>query len=381
MNPAASKNHSRLAVLTAFFIYGAIFATWYARIPAIREKLALSEGQLGLVLLGISVGMLTALSVAGGMIAKFGSPKVTLAGAAVLVISLPFLALTPSAWALWLQLFIFGAAGSTIDVAVNEQAVLVERNAGKPLMSSFHAAFSVGGLAGSLIGAGMASINTLSPFVHFLISAILFGLAMLLAYPHLLPVETNTEENGSVFRLPERALWLLGFVTFCSSIGQGATADWSAVYLTQVLETNAAFAALGFAAYSLTMTLGRVFGDALAAVWKPVTIVRFGGVVAALGFLAAMFTTSSWVALLGFAAIGLGLANIIPLSFSAAGNYPGISTSVGLAGVATIGYAGFLIGPPLIGLIAEAISLRIAFIFVTLLVGTMIFTAKAISPR
>jgi len=266
-------------------------------------------------------------------------------------------------------------------VAMNEQAVLVERKAGRPLMSSFHAGYSVGGVAGALMGAGMAAMTGLSTLPHFVIAAVIFSGTIVFSFPHLVPTERGTGKKEPVFRLPERALWILGAIAFCSAIGEGTMADWGAVYLTQVLKANAAFAALGFAAFSLTMTIGRIFGDFLSRKWPPALIVRTGGFIAALGILAAVLTKSPIIAIAGFAAVGVGLANIIPLLFGAAGNFPGISTGAGIAGVATIGYAGFLVGPPFIGLVAEETSLRVALCLVALLVGTLIFTAKAISSQ
>ena len=319
-----------------------------------------------------------ALSLAGGLIARFGSPRVTIAGTAVMCLTLPFMALSPHPVMLWVVLFIFGGAVSVMDVAMNEQAVLVERNAKRPLMSSFHAAYSVGGLTGALIGAGMASIATLTPVTHFILVAVLFGGVMGFVYPHLLPAKREAQESAAVFRFPERALWLLGLIAFCSAIGEGAMADWSAVYLTRIFNSTASFAAFGFAAFSLTMTIGRLFGDSLTTIWRPASIVRVGGLVATVGLITAVITTEPLIVLIGFAAVGLGLANIIPLSFSAAGNRPSISTGAGIAGVATIGYAGFLAGPPLIGLIAEMTSLRVALLLVVLLVGSLVFTASAV---
>lgn len=378
MKKIFSGNVSRLAVLIAFFINGVMMATWVSRIPAVQARLSLSEGALGLILLGMSVGVLSALSLAGGLIARFGSHKVTLAGALSMCFILPLLVLAPHPVLLWIVLFLFGGAMSLMDVSMNEQAVLVERKAERPLMSSFHAAYSVGGLAGALIGAGMASIKGLPPVFHFLLISIVFGIVIGVTFPYLLPVKPEVQENKSVFRLPERALWVLGAIAFCSAIAEGAMADWSGVYLTRVLQTNAGFAALGFAAFSLTMTLGRMFGDALTKSWKPALIVRFGGGIAAAGLLAIILAKEPIISLMGFAAVGLGLSNIIPLAFSAAGNFPGITAGTGIAGVATIGYAGFLAGPPVIGLIAEKTSLRIALVLVTVLIGSLIFFGKAI---
>lgn len=380
MNTTESTNvtSSRLAVLTAFFVNGAVMATWVSRIPAIQARLGLSEGALGLLLLGLSVGVLTALSLAGGLIARFGSARVTVVAALALCATLPLLALAPRPVVLWGVLFLFGGLMSAMDVAMNEQAVLVERNARRPLMSSFHASYSVGGLAGALIGAGMASIDAVTPFLHFLLVAVLFGGIMLLTIPHLLPYRHESGTTTAVFRLPERALWGLGAIAFCSAIGEGAMADWSAVYLTEVFDAPAAYAALGFAAFSLTMTAGRLFGDSLSAALNRVAIVRLGGLLAAVGLVTAAITPQPVFALVGFAAVGIGLANVIPLSFSAAGNVPGIAAGAGIAGVATIGYAGFLAGPPVIGLVAEQTSLPVAFLLVALLVGSLVLTAQAI---
>ena len=379
MNHISAKDLSRTAVLTAFFINGALMATWVSRIPAIQTKFSLSEGQLGLLLLGLSVGVLFALSLASGLIARFGSHTVTVAGAIAICLLVPFAALAPHPLVLWLALFLFGGAMSTMDVAMNDQAVLVERRTKRPLMSSFHASFSIGALAGALIGAGMASIPTITPLLHFSIVAATFAIVILLAKPHLIQVEQKRQQKAATFRFPNRLLWPLGAVAFSCAIAEGAMADWSAVYLAQVIETTASFAALGYAAFSLTMTIGRLLGDWLTTHWSPASLIRAGGLIATMGFLAAILTAEPWVVLIGFAAIGIGLANIIPLAFSAAGNYPDISPSAGIAGVATIGYAGFLAGPPLIGLIAEATSLRIGFILITLLVGSLVFTGKVVA--
>jgi MFS family permease len=379
MNLASSGKPSRLAGLTAFFINGALLATWVSRIPATQSKLGLSESELGLTLLGMSAGLLTALSLAGGLITRFGSPRVILTGTIVASLTLPLLTLAPNPVLLWLLLFLFGGALSGMDVAMNEQAVLVERLTKRPLMSSFHAAWSVGGLAGALLGAAMASTPTLTPFLHFVIAAAIFGGGIFFSFPRLLPVKREIPEDKAVFRLPERALWTLGAVAFCAVIAEGAMADWSAVYLTRILNIGPGFAALGFAAFSLTMTVGRLIGDALTAAWGPLIMVRAGSFISVLGFLTALLTSEPIVALAGFAAIGLGVSNIVPLAFSAAGNYPELPTGASIASVATVGYAGFLVGPPLIGFVAEETSLPIALSLIALLVGTLMFTAKAIS--
>ncbi len=368
----------RLAVLVAFFVNGALLATWISRIPATQIELNLSEGELGIVLLGMGVGTLIALSLAGGLIGRFGSRSVTLSAAIAMCLFLPLLALAPNAITLWAALFSYGAATSTMDVAMNDQAVMVEQRSNKPLMSSFHASWSIGTLSGAMLGVGIAWLS-LGSFPHFILAAILFFILMALAARFLLPTEGRKEQGESMFRLPPRIVWPLGAIAFCAAIGEGAMADWSGVYLSRTIHTTIAFAALGFAAFSLTMTIGRLLGDWLAAKFNPALVVRIGGLLAFAGIMAAIITTEWLIVLLGFAAVGLGLANIVPLSFSAAGKLPNLPAGVGIAGVATIGYAGFLVGPPLIGLIAEATSLRIALLVVAVLIGSLIFTAQAIN--
>ena len=368
---------ARFAVLTAFFINGAVIATWVSRIPAVQQKLSLSEAELGVVLLGTAVGVLVALSMAGGLVARLGSTRVLLtAGIAMCALLVP-LALVNSPVVLWLNLFASGAAISTMDVSMNDQAAAVERLAKRPLMSSFHATYSIGGLVGALFGAGMAALPGMTLELHFLVVAVLLALVLLFSTRYLLPAQPSGDESP-VFRLPERALWLLGAAAFCSSIGEGAMADWSGVYLSRVLATTAATAALGYAAFSLTMTVGRLLGDAILSRWPADGVVRVGGGLAALGLLMIVGTKATAAALVGFGLVGLGLANIVPVTFSAAGNYPGIIPSAGIASVATIGYAGFLAGPPVIGVVAEETSLRISFILVALAVGSLVYTARGV---
>lgn len=374
---------ARWAVLTMFFANGAVLANWLARIPQIQANLALSEGQLGLVLMGMAVGVLTALTLAGGLIARFGSRTMTRAGGLLLCLTLPPLALMPNAVTLWLNLFLYGGAMSLMDVSMNAQGVDVERALGRSVMSSFHAAFSIGGFTGAAIGAAMAFWG-IGPELHFLLAAAGFMLLILLAARHLLPAPAATEPGPPepVFQLPPRVLWPLGAVAFCSSIGEGAMADWSAVYLKSIVGTTDSLAAFGFAAFSITMTGGRLLGDSLAMRFGGANLVRAGGVCAVSGLLLAILLPQAAPVLLGFAAVGAGLSIVVPLTFSAAGNLPNLPSGVGIAGVATIGYAGFLAGPPAIGLIAEATTLRVAMLLVLLLVGSLIFTSQALRrPR
>ncbi len=375
-----SEGKSQQAALAAFFSAGALMATWVARIPAIQARLELSEGELGMVLLGLSIGVITALSLTGGLIARFSSRKVTLIGGLGMCAALPLLALAAHPVLLFAALLVFGGMLSSMDVAMNEQAVLVERNARRALMSSFHASYSIGALFGSLAGAGMASLPKMTLLLHFASIALLFAVILIAIYPKMIPTSTETTGRKVVFQFPMRALWALGAIAFCSAMSEIAMADWSGVYLTHVLKTDTAFAALGYASFSLTMTAGRLLGDALTRVQKPAAIVRMGGLVAVAGLALLVFTSSPVLAIAGFAAVGLGLSNIIPLVYSAAGNIPGIAPATGIAGVANIGYLGSLVGPLAIGFVADETSLRVSFALVALLAAMLVFLARKVSP-
>lgn len=376
-------NVARLAVLIMFFVNGAILGNWVSRIPQIQDTLNLSEGTLGLVLLGLAAGVLVALSMTSGLIARYGSHRITLYGVIALCLLLPPLALMPGALTLWIALFLFGMALSAMDVAMNAQAIDVENRAQRPLMSSFHASFSIGGFAGAGIGAVFATWDV-GPLNHFIIVAGLFILISLIAAQNLIPTESaqpDEERDARVFQLPARVLWPLGIVGFSAAIGEGAMADWSGVYLSDVVGVSAGTAALGFAAFSVFMTIGRLSGDRLAEMFSPMILVRMGGAIAAAGLLLASAIPETAPTLLGFGAVGLGLSVVVPLVFSAAGKLPGIASGTGIAGVATIGYAGFLAGPPIIGLIAEVTSLRFAMLLVALLAGSLIFTGRSLRTR
>ncbi len=381
MESKAGFFRSRLAVLTAFFVNGAIVAAWSSRIPAVQARLGLSDAALGLVLLGLPVGLLTALVLVSRWIAKYGSHKVVLAMALLSIITLPLLAISPSPLVLFIELFFFGGGLSAMDVSMNEQAVLVERQAGKPIMSSFHAGYSIGGFAGALLSAGLIAIPFFTPFWHFLTNAILYTVLIGLTYPQLIPTAASDGQQQPVFQMPARALWILGAIALASALGEGVSADWSAVFLTQDLSANPSLAALGYAAFSLTMTAGRLIGDWLTAKLQPSGVVRLGGFLSTAGFVLVLLAPNPLFAIAGFGLVGFGLSNTIPVLFSVAGNHPDFSPGAAIAGVATIGYIGFLIGPPLVGILAEVFSLRFAFAVIAFASATMFFSSRSLKRK
>lgn len=380
------KQSERIAVMSAFFTNGVLLSAWLSRIPFIQDDLGLSESALGLALFGGSLGVISALLASGSLIARFGSRRMTTIGAVWFCLMLPMVALMPTGLALAGGLFFFSASISIMDVSMNAQAVVVEQHAKRPLMSSFHAMWSIGAAVGGVIGSQMARLGIV-PLWHFLGVSIVFGLLFLPFTFKLVPRERmqedtlNPDEKAPVFQLPARALWPLGAVAFCAAIGEGALSDWGALYLTDTVGSAESIAAAGYATYAGMMTVGRLAGDQLSKRLGSVQVVRYGGVLATGGLLLAILYPQITTVLIGFGMVGLGLSTIMPLAFSAGGNHPSVASGVGIASVATIGYTGFLAGPPIIGLIAEATSLRIAMMLITALIATLIVSAGAFQVK
>ena len=371
---------SRLAVLAVFFTNGVVIGTWVVRIPAIKENLALGEGLLGVALLGAAVGALIAMPLVGALVSRFGSRRVVGAAALALAVSLLMPALAPSLPLLVLGLVMLGAANGGLDVAMNAQAVAVEKEYGRSIMSSFHAAWSFGGLGGAALG-GLLASRGIGPLPHFAVVAVPVAIAFAVAYGSLLPSGADASEEGTpAFVRPTRALLGLGIISFCVLLGEGAMGDWSAVYLDDTLKTGPGFAAAGYAAFSLSMALGRLFGDRLTELLGPATLVRSCGAIAAVGLGVALAAAQPLVALAGFACAGAGFSIVFPTALSAAGRTEG-ATGPALAAVSTAAYTGFLVGPPFIGFIAELTGLGYALYLVVALSTAVIILAGAVNTK
>lgn len=372
---------SRLAVLGVFFLNGLAVASWFVRIPAVQGELSLSEGLLGLALLGAAVGAMVSMPLAGALTSRFGSRRVVGITALLLSFSLIPPALAPSLALLIPALMLFGAANGALDVSMNSQAVVVEQRYGRPIMSSFHAAFSFGGLAGAASG-GLVAAAGIGPLPHLSAIAVLCALAALVAYRPLLPASADAVGDGApAFARPTRALLGLGVISFCVLLGEGAMADWSAVYLNDTLSTGPGFAAAGYAAFSLAMAFGRLFGDRLAERLGPATLVRACGALAAVGLGLALAAAQPYLALLGFACAGAGFSIVFPAALSAAGRTEGMAAGPALAAVSTAGYTGFLIGPPVIGFAAELLGLGGALYIVVILSAAIVLLAGAVRAK
>jgi Na+/melibiose symporter-like transporter len=370
---------ARVVVALVFFINGAGFAAWAARIPAVRERLELSEATLGLALAVIAVGSLVSMSLSGWLSARFGSRRTTRGYLAAFGIAVALLGIAPSLPMLLLVALFAGAAMGGLDVAMNTHGVAVERRYDRPILSSFHAAFSLGALAGAAISAVVAGLGV-DVRAH-LVGAGLIVLAVgLPATRALLPAGADAREPGApAFARPPRALLAIGVIAFAGLLAEGAAADWSALYVTDSLGASAATGALVFAGFQLTMTACRLVGDRVTAAVGPVALVRGGGLVAAAGLGAALLLAHPVAAFAGFACLGIGLAVVFPVALRSATQQPGLAPGPALAAVSTMGYLGFLVGPPLIGGLASVTSLSAALTFVVAL--TLLQAALAGSAR
>ncbi|HVC79517.1 MAG TPA: MFS transporter [Chloroflexota bacterium] len=357
---------ARRAVAAVFLINGTLGAGWATRIPAIQQHLHLDPRALGLALLGAAVGALVAMNLAGYLAARWGSSRVTVTAGLLFCASVPLLALAPSLLALVGALVFFGATTGSMDVAMNTQGVAVERRYGRPILTSFHAFFSIGGLTGAFLS-GIATGHGVQPLPQFLAMAGLAAAGLLAASRFLLPAVADAGGSTVAFAFPTGALLILGAIGFCSVLGEGAIADWSAIYLLHNVGTGAALAAGGYAAFSLLMAAGRFAGDGLTVRFGPVIMVRLGASMAALGLSLALLIQWTPVALFGFGLVGAGFSAIFPIVLSAAGRARGMASGNAIAAVATCGYVGYLIGPPSIGFIAQAASLRAALSVVVIL--------------
>jgi MFS family permease len=371
---------NRAAIGLVFFGDGLLLGTWAARIPAVQHHASLSTAQLGLALFAISVGALVAMPIAGSLCERGGSRTVTFAALLLASGSLFCTSLATGLAGLAVGLFGFGAGFGTLNVSANAQGLALERLGQRPVLSSFHAAFSAGGLAGAGIGA-LAAGAEIVPRAHFaVVTGALAVVAVALAR-FLLPPDADDQAQGPTLVRPPRSILVLGAATFCTMLAEGAAADWSAVYLSRSFAAAAGVAALAYTVFALAMTTSRTFGDRLNRRYGPATLARSGALLAAAGLGAGLAVGSVPVAIAGFAAMGAGLGVVVPILFRAAAGTPGVSASIGVAAVSTIGWFGFLAGPPAIGFAASAVGLRAALGIVVLATLTLALLAGSAGPE
>ena len=362
----------RQAVSVLFFINGFLHANWASRLPEFQDLLAISNSQLGTLLFTMAVGALTAMPFTGWLSNSLGSASVTRLAGLLLCVTVAVLALSTNLVIESVIFFFIGIANGSMDVAMNEQAVLVERAYKKPIMSSFHAFWSIGMALGAGSGALFSKFEI--TLLHHLWSVVFFGLIVVLWATGKLIITDKTASSQGVsgFMLPTRAIVPLGLIAFCGMLAEGSIIDWSAIYMNKVIGESEAMGAIAFGAFSAAMMIGRITGDYLTNQIGKRNLLVFDALLSVAGMSIVILFASPLTTLVGFFLAGLGISTIVPIIYTTAGNSPGVTPSVGIAMASTIGYSGFFVGPPTIGYLADAYGLRFGLIFTLCLLVVML---------
>ena len=370
---------ARIAVAAIFFINGFSFASWVPRLPEVKLALDLSEGALGGALFAVAFGALLAMPLAGALATRFGSRIVTSIGLVLFLLAPIGWALAPSLPLLTLGFLAIGAAAGATDVAMNAQGVAVERAYGRSILSSLHGMFSLGGMSGALVAAVVIGQGVPLALHMAAVAGVALPLG-LLASLALLPASHDARAGGPTFALPSRGLLALGAIAFCALLTEGAIGDWSAVYMTMSLGSPGEVAAIAFAAFQLTMAAGRFAGDRLITRFGRTRIARAGGLLAAAGLGCALVLAQPFAAIAGFALVGAGLAATFPITVSAAAERGDMAPGNAIAAIATLGYFGFMVGPPTIGAAAQALGRPVALALLPVLCLTIALLAHQTAP-
>lgn len=349
----------RFATVAVFFANGFAIGAWAVEVPRVKDHLALSDTALGIALFAFALGAIVAMPMAGRLAPRLGSGRATALLGVLFIVTFPLPALAPSYPLLCVALLLFGATNGALDVSMNGHASAIETEWRAPIMSSFHAAWSAGGLSGAAIGTLIQRLGV-GVAGGLLVPDVLVGVLIVgAALAALRAIGPRVEAASAGFAMPSGAVMKLAALAFLCMMMEGAVADWSAVFLRSVLTRDPASAGLGYSAFALSMAACRVVGDASVRRLGPSTVVSLGGLLAATGLALVLGLPGVVTAVAGFALIGIGLANVVPVIFSAAGRSTP-TPAVGVSMAATTGYAGFLVGPPVIGFGAGLFGLRLA---------------------
>jgi MFS family permease len=366
MDMVVSKGASRLSISAFFFLAGVCFASWASRIPDIKQFLHLSDGGLGAVLLALPVGLLISLPFSGWLVTHFGSRQMVIPAAVSYALLLPLLGLVQTAWQLVAVLFFFGLVGNLLNIAMNTQAVSLEALYKRSIIASFHGIWSLAGFTGASIGNLMVNLH-IAPLQHFIIISIAAFIITFLCFRNTLRKDINTDTERPIFAKPDAMLLKLGLIAMCCMVCEGTMFDWSGVYFRKVVDAPQELTLLGFNTFMGSMAGGRFIGDWLATRLGTKRMLQNAGIIIATGLSVAIIFPYVLTATAGFLLVGIGVSSVVPLVYGAAGRSKKFSPGVALAAVSTIGYLGFLAGPPMIGFIAEGWSLRVSFSVIAVL--------------
>ncbi|MBV8254490.1 MAG: MFS transporter [Chitinophaga sp.] len=361
-----NKRTIRIAVSALFFLTGLCFSSWTSRIADIQLAMHLNNAGLGTVLLALPIGSLISLPTAGVLVSKYGSRQVAVNAGIVYAALLPVLGLAQEPWQLMLVLVLFGFSGNLGNIAINTQAVAVESMYGRSIMASFHGLWSTAGATGIGIGWIMVALN-IPPVYHFLIIAFLGWMILAFSASRILQQDAGVQENQPLFSKPDRFLLILGIIAFCSMICEGTMFEWSIIYFRRVLKIDPSFAVASSFAFMTTMATGRFIADSMRIRFGAKKMLIMSGILTASGLMIAVIFPYFFTAIFGFMLVGLGVCAVVPLVYSAAGTTKLMTPGMALATVSTIGYLGFLCGPPLIGYVAQLSSLSVSFTMIAVM--------------
>jgi MFS family permease len=369
-----SRKALRFAVGAMFFMAGLCFSSWTSRIASIQQNLGLSFAALGGVLSALPVGLMLSLPFSGWAITKIGSRRLLIISLAVYGLTLMSLGLAENSFQLICCLLFFGFSSNAVNISVNTQAVATEQLYNRPIMASFHGLWSLAGFTGAGIGAYMIS-KGIVPFHHFILISITIVISIIIAARSL--QDDKTASSGPIFVMPDSSLIKLGVIAFCSMICEGAMFDWSTIYFRDIVHPDKTLIGAGFACFMGAMATGRFVADWFAHRYGLKRILQISGSLTAIGLLTAVAFPYLASAMGGFLLVGFGVSSVVPMVYSAAGKSKTMAPGVALAAVSTIGFAGFLIAPPIIGFIASLATLRASFILIACMgIGVVVVSSK-----
>jgi len=374
-------NRIRWAVSMFYFGMGLSFATWASRIPNIKADLHLSDGELGTILFALPVGQLTMMFFSGKLVTRFGSDRILPIAALMYVFSLTNIGLAQNTWQLALALVSFGIFGNLTNISINTQGVYTEGLFKKTIMSSFHGVWSLAGFAGALVGLGMLALK-ITTYMHFVIVALVVVALVAINFNYLIKAKEKVRiEKKKIFSKTDKSLVLLGIIGFCSMASEGIMFDWSGVYFKDVVKAPGPLIVVGYTSFMIMMTSGRFFGDRLINKFGRKTVMQISGVMISFGLYMAVIFPYIIPCTIAFMMVGLGVSTVIPTLYSIAGKHPTIPTGEALTAVSSVSFLGFLMGPPVIGHIAELFGLQFSFAFIGIfgfMIALMVSRIKAI---
>ena len=376
-------NRVRLATSLFFFGMGFCFATWASRIPDIKSALHLSEAALGTLLFAMPIGQLFAMPFSGKIVTRYGSRAITILGLILYAACLPLIGLATEKWQLAVGLFLFGLFGNFCNIAVNTQGVYTQQLFDKPIIGSFHGSWSLAGFCGALTGLLMLALE-LSVFQHFVV-AFAFVLGIIATnQKFIIKAKSKQEAEKSTYSFwknPDKNLLLLGLICFCGMASEGIMFDWSGVYFKEIIKAPGALVVLGYTTFMISMASGRFLSDFLVARYGARKVLIISGLVISTGLYTAVLLPYIIPCTIAFMLVGFGVSNVVPIIFNVAGNNENVPTGIALTIVTSISFLGFLMGPPLIGYIAELTSLKHSFAIIGIfgvLVSLLVWRLKVI---